>query len=162
MTVNIYTDGAARGNPGPGGYGAVLQFFDSRGNEHRKEISQGYKQTTNNRMELLAAIRGLELLNQPSEVNLYSDSKYLVDAFNKGWIENWKINRWRTANHQSVKNQDLWKALITLSKIHKITFNWVKGHDGIELNERCDQLAVEAAESKDLIKDVPVKVLIQI
>lgn len=156
MKVNVYTDGAARGNPGPGGFGVVIQFFDSQGNEHRKELSQGYIKTTNNRMELLAAIRGLEMLNKPSEVNLYSDSKYLVDAFNKGWIENWKNNRWKTTNHQPVKNQDLWKALIELSKIHKISFNWVKGHNGFELNERCDRLAVEAAESKDLIKDMPI------
>jgi ribonuclease HI len=162
ITINrviIYTDGSSRGNPGPGGYGVVLSYTDDRGNTHIKELSQGYQKTTNNRMELLAAIRGLEALNKPSTVNLYSDSKYLIDAFNKGWVSNWKKNAWRNANHKPVKNQDMWKALITLTSIHDVTFFWVRGHDGNPNNERCDELAVNAALSKDLLKDVPVKLM---
>ena len=154
--VTIYTDGAARGNPGPGGYGVVLLFDDGRGNTHRKELSQGYKNTTNNRMELLAVIRGLEALNTPSEVELYSDSSYLVNAFNKDWLSSWKSNRWKKSDGKPVKNQDMWKCLDKLNKIHKIKFIWVKGHAGNTENERCDTLAVQAAESKDLIKDEPV------
>ena len=113
MQVDIYTDGAARGNPeGPGGYGTVLEYRDTKGNLHTKELSQGYRKTTNNRMELMAAIAGLEALNRPCQVNLYSDSKYLVDAFNQHWIENWVRKGWKRGKNEPVKNIDLWKRLL--------------------------------------------------
>lgn len=149
MPVTIFTDGAARGNPGPGGYGVVIVYP----NQSKVELSQGYKKTTNNRMELLAAIRGLSYLSEPSEVILYSDSKYLIDSFNKGWLKSWKQNDWKTAGGSPVKNQDMWRTLLSLITLHKVEFHWVKGHDGNPYNERCDRLAVMAAESKDLLPD---------
>ena len=113
MKVKIYTDGAARGNPdGPGGYGTILSYMDSKGEEHIREYSQGYKKTTNNRMELMAAIVGLEALNRPCEVELYSDSKYLVDAFNQHWIDSWLRKNWVNSQKKPVKNPDLWKRLL--------------------------------------------------
>ena len=131
MQVDIYTDGAARGNPeGPGGYGTVLEYRDTKGNLHTKELSQGYRKTTNNRMELMAAIAGLEALNRPCQVNLYSDSKYLVDAFNQHWIENWVRKGWKRGKNEPVKNIDLWKRLLAAKEPHQVTFIWVKGHDG--------------------------------
>lgn len=153
--VTIYTDGAARGNPeGPGGYGAVLKVTDTNGTVHTKEISQGYIKTTNNRMELMAAIRALELLNKPCEVMLYSDSKYLVDAFNKGWIDGWVKNNWKKSDKKPVKNKDLWEALLKAKSNHKVRFIWVEGHAGNPDNERCDELATSAADGDDLIEDV--------
>lgn len=155
MRVTIYTDGAARGNPeGPGGYGAVLQYTDKNGTLHEKEISAGYRKTTNNRMELLAAIRGLEELNRPCEVDLYSDSKYLVDAFHQGWLNNWQKSGWKKADKKPVKNVDLWKKLLAVMAPHDVTFHWVKGHDGNPLNERCDTLATTAADGEELLEDV--------
>lgn len=155
MLVKIFTDGSARGNPhGPGGYGTILHYVDSRGNLHKREFSQGYKKTTNNRMELMAAIIGLEALLKPCEVELYSDSKYLVDAFNQHWIENWIKKGWKRGKNEPVKNVDLWKRLLKAKEQHKVTFHWVKGHDGHEENERCDFLAVSAAEGKNLLEDV--------
>lgn len=148
MKVTIYTDGAARGNPdGPGGYGAVLLYTDSRGQVHRRELSEGFRKTTNNRMELMAAIAGLEALNRPCEVDLFSDSKYLTDAFNKGWIESWQKKNWRKADGKPVLNTDLWERLLTAAASHSITWIWVKGHNGNPENERCDQLATEAADA---------------
>ena len=153
--VDVYTDGAARGNPeGPGGYGTILRFVDSKGNIHEREFSQGYVKTTNNRMELMAAIVGLEALTKPCEVTLYSDSKYLTDAFNAGWVDNWIKNNWKSASKQPVKNPELWKRLLEAKKPHKVTFVWVKGHDGHEFNERCDKLATSAADGDNLIEDV--------
>lgn len=155
LHVNIYTDGAARGNPeGPGGYGTILSFTDSKGEIHEREFSQGYIKTTNNRMELMAAIVGLEALTKPCEVTLYSDSKYLTDAFNAGWIESWVAHGWKTASKQPVKNPELWKRLLKAKEPHNVTFVWVKGHDGHEYNERCDTLATTAADGDDLIEDV--------
>ena len=152
--VSIYTDGAAKGNPdGPGGYGAVLQYTDKQGVLHEKEISQGYIRTTNNRMELMAVIAGLEALNRPCLVDLYSDSKYVVDAFNQGWISSWIKNNWSRGKSGPVKNIDLWKRLLKAMEIHKVNFIWVKGHDGVEVNERCDRLACKAALGRDLIED---------
>ena len=152
--VTIYTDGAARGNPdGPGGYGAVIEFIDSRGNLHTKELSQGYVKTTNNRMELMGAIAALEAQNRPCEVELWSDSGYLVDAFNKHWIDSWIRNRWMRSKTHPVKNVDLWQRLLEASKMHRVTWNWVKGHSGHPQNERCDALATAAADSPDLIPD---------
>ena len=155
MQVDIYTDGAARGNPdGPGGYGTVLEYRDSRGELHTKEISQGYQKTTNNRMELMAAIAGLEALNRPCQVDLYSDSKYLVDAFNQNWIQGWVKKDWKRGKNEPVKNIDLWKRLLKAKEPHQVTFIWVKGHDGHPQNERCDELATTAADGEELIEDV--------
>ena len=154
MQVKIYTDGAARGNPdGPGGYGTVLEYVDSKGELHTKEISQGYQRTTNNRMELMAVIAGLEALNRPCEVELYSDSKYVVDAFNQHWIDGWIKKGWKRGKNEPVKNIDLWKRLLIAKEPHHVTFIWVKGHDGHPQNERCDTLATTAADGNDLIVD---------
>ena len=150
----IYTDGAARGNPdGPGGYGAVLEYIDSKGTLHTKEISAGYRKTTNNRMELMAAIAGLEALNRPCEVELYSDSKYLTDAFNQHWIEGWIRRGWKKSDKTAVKNIALWQRLLEAAKPHRIRWNWVKGHAGHPQNERCDQLATGAADGSGLLDD---------
>ena len=157
MRVMIFTDGAARGNPeGPGGYGAILQVVSADGTLHEKELSCGYKKTTNNRMELMAAIRGLEALNKPCQVTLYSDSKYLVDAFNQRWIDNWLKKGWVKSDKKPVKNVDLWKALLKAMEPHQVSFVWVKGHDGHTENERCDVLATTAADQPEefLIDDV--------
>lgn len=155
MFVKVYTDGAARGNPdGPGGYGTVLHYTDSKGQLHERELSAGYKKTTNNRMELMAAITGLEALTKPCEVELYSDSKYVVDAFNQHWIDSWIKKGWKRGKNQPVKNIDLWKRLLKAKEPHQVTFCWVKGHDGHEMNERCDFLATTAADGDNLLDDV--------
>ncbi len=155
MEVEIYTDGAARGNPdGPGGYGTVLRYIDGNGVLHEKELSQGYIKTTNNRMELMAAIAGLEALKAPCDVKLYSDSKYLVDAFNLKWIDGWIRKGWKRGRNEPVKNPDLWKRLLKAMEKHNVTFIWVKGHDGHPINERCDMLATGAADGDGLIEDV--------
>lgn len=152
--VQIFTDGSARGNPdGPGGYGTVLQFTDSKGQLHEKVISAGYKKTTNNRMELMAAIAGLEALNRPCEVELYSDSKYLTDAFNQRWIDSWVANKWRRGKSGMVRNVDLWERLLAAKAPHLVTFIWVKGHAGHPQNERCDKLATSAADGTELLVD---------
>lgn len=151
--VTIYTDGSSRGNPGPGGYGAVLIFVDGAGAEHRLELSEGFSRTTNNRMEMMAAAAALEALKRPCEVELHSDSQYLVNAHEKGWIRGWQRNGWKTAAKKSVKNVDLWKRLIAAEKPHRVRYVWVKGHAGHELNERCDQLAVSAATGEGLKSD---------
>lgn len=153
--IKIFTDGAARGNPdGPGGYGTVLEYVDTKGEVHTKEFSCGYKKTTNNRMELMAAIVGLEALNRPCEVELYSDSKYVVDAFNQHWIDSWLMKGWKRGKNEPVKNVDLWKRLLKAKEPHQVTFIWVKGHDGHPQNERCDELATSAADGENLIEDV--------
>lgn len=152
--VLLFTDGAARGNPdGPGGYGAVLQFTDSKGQLHEKTMSAGYVRTTNNRMELMAAIAGLESLTRPCQVDLYSDSKYLTDAFNQHWIDNWVKNNWTRGKSGPVKNIDLWERLLKAMNPHQVTFHWVKGHAGHPQNERCDKLATSAADGSDLLVD---------
>ena len=131
MLVRIYTDGAARGNPdGPGGYGTILSYIDKNGMEHIREFSAGYKKTTNNRMELMAAIIGLEALIKPCEVELYSDSQYLVNAFEKKWIDSWVKKNWKRGKDEPVKNSDLWKRLLKAKELHQVKFIWVKGHDG--------------------------------
>jgi ribonuclease HI len=148
MKVKIFTDGAARGNPeGPGGYGAVLLYTDPKGEVHTKELSEGFQKTTNNRMELMAAIAALEALNRPCEVDLYSDSKYLTDAFNQKWIDSWIRRGWKKADKSDVLNTDLWKRLLEAAKPHTITWIWVKGHAGNPYNERCDKLATAAADA---------------
>lgn len=154
MKVTIYTDGSARGNPdGPGGYGAVIHYVDLAGKLHVREYSAGYKKTTNNRMELMAAIAGLEALTKPCEVTLVSDSKYLTDAFNKQWVDGWLKNNWKNSQKQPVKNIDLWKRLLAAKEKHQVSFVWVKGHAGHPENERCDQLATSAADGEDLLDD---------
>ena len=153
--VYIYTDGSARGNPeGPGGYGCILRYIDQRGGVHEKELSRGYKKTTNNRMELMAAIAGLEALTRPCSVDLYSDSQYLVHAFNEHWIENWQKKNWKRSKNEEVKNVDLWKRLLEAAAPHEITWHWVRGHNGHEENERCDRLATDAADGTELCDDV--------
>ena len=138
--IKIYTDGACSGNPGPGGWGAILMYGNNR-----KEISGGEAHTTNNRMELTAAKAALEALQELCDVELYSDSAYLINAFNQGWIDSWLKNGWRTSQKQAVENKDLWEALIALTKIHNVRFLKVKGHADDVLNNRCDALArVEA------------------
>ncbi len=131
--VEIYTDGAARGNPnGPGGYGAILRFTDSKGQVHEKELSEGFNPTSNNRME---------------DVDLYSDSSYLINAVNKGWLSSWQKNGWKTADKSPVKNRDLWERFLRAKAPHRVTFHWVKGHAGHPENERCDTLATTAADA---------------
>ena len=148
--VTLYTDGACSGNPGAGGYGAILVHVDANGQKHEKEFSQGYKLTTNNQMELLAVIVGLEALKKPCDVTVYSDSKYVVDAFNNKWIDGWIAKGWKTAGKSPVKNVDLWKRLLDAKKAHDVEFIWVKGHAGHEYNERCDSLAVAASKAENL------------
>lgn len=144
--VNIYTDGSALGNPGPGGYGIIMELA---GKQYVKEFSQGYAYTTNNRMELLAVIIGLENLKKhPMDVVVYSDSKYVIDSVEKKWVFGWK-----TKNFKGKKNPDLWKRFLKVYDLHKIRFQWIKGHNNHPQNERCDQLAVEAAKNGIKIKD---------
>lgn len=152
--VTLYTDGACSGNPGVGGYGAILVHVDANGIKHEKEFSKGYKMTTNNQMELLAVIVGLEALKKPCNVTVYSDSKYVVDAFNNKWIDGWIAKGWKTAGKSPVKNVDLWKRLLEAMKQHDVEFIWVKGHAGHEYNERCDSLAVAAGKKDDLKSEV--------
>ena len=134
--VTIYTDGACSGNPGPGGWGAILEY-----NGHMKEISGGEEMTTNNRMELMAAIRSLSILKEPCEVELWTDSQYIARAINEGWLAGWKRRGWRRKEGE-LKNPELWQRLDALLGEHKVTVNWLRGHDGQEQNERCDALAV--------------------
>lgn len=148
MRVVIYTDGSSRGNPGPGGYGVVLSYADPSGVSHTRELSQGYRRTTNNRMELMGVIAGLEALNRPCEVELHSDSQYVCNAFNQHWVDGWQSRGWKTASRQPVKNPDLWKRLLAAKGPHDVRFVWVKGHAGEEVNERCDELATSAADGE--------------
>ena len=139
--VDIYTDGACKGNPGAGGYGAILVYGG-----REKEFSGGEAMTTNNRMELSAVITALAALKEPCEVTLTSDSKYVVDAVTKKWVYGWRDKGWKKADGKQALNIDLWEKLLELLEIHKVTFVWIKGHDGHEYNERCDRLAVKEAE----------------
>lgn len=135
--VELFTDGACSGNPGKGGWGAILRF-----NGHEKELCGGEMETTNNRMELTAVIRGLEALKEPCQVRLTSDSKYVIDAVSKGWVYSWKKNGWRKADKKPALNVDLWEMLLPLLEMHTVEFVWVKGHQGHPENERCDKMAV--------------------
>ncbi|MCC7303786.1 MAG: ribonuclease HI [Bacteroidia bacterium] len=141
--IIIYTDGASRGNPGPGGYGTILMA-----GTHRKELSEGYRLTTNNRMELLSVIKGLEALRKPCQVIIYSDSKYVVDSVEKGWVFGWE-----KTGFKKKMNPDLWKRFLIVYRRHKVKFHWVKGHANNPFNNRCDELAVEAALGHDLRED---------
>lgn len=154
MQVTLYTDGSARSNPtGPGGYGAILVYIDPEGNRREKELSAGYVCATNNRMELMAVIAGLEALVAPCQVTVYSDSKYIVDAFNQHWIDGWQKKGWKRGKNEEVKNVDLWKRLLVAKQKHQVSFCWVKGHNGHPENERCDRLATAAADGKELLVD---------
>lgn len=146
--VVAYTDGACRGNPGPGGYGVVLTM-----DGHRRELSGGFARTTNNRMELLAAIRALEVLTRKCRITIHTDSQYVVQGINEGWAVRWRSKGWRTAPGRRAKNHDLWTDLLRLVETHEVTFSWVKGHAGIEENERTDQLAETAACGTNLPPD---------
>lgn len=146
--VEIFTDGACSGNPGKGGYGAILRYKGQI-----KELSQGYLSTTNNRMEIMAAVVALEALKEPCKVTLTSDSKYLVDAIEQGWLEKWRSNNWYRTKKEKAKNVDLFKRLITQIEKHDVSFVWVKGHAGHSENERCDELATGAIKSDNLIED---------
>lgn len=137
--VEIYTDGACSGNPGVGGWASVLLY-----EQHKKELYGNDKETTNNRMELTAVIEALKALKRPCNVTLYSDSKYVIDSINKDWVYKWKANNWIKSDRKPALNTDLWKELLTLLEVHKVKFVWVKGHNGNEYNERCDELAVKA------------------
>ena len=146
--ITIYTDGGCIGNPGPGGYGVIL-----RHNGREKQLSGGFRLTTNNRMEIMAAIVGLEALKKPCSVALYSDSKYLVDSMIKGWARRWKANNWRRNKREKAINTDLWDRLLGLCAQHTVRFVWVRGHAGNEGNERCDSLVKEAVSQQDLPVD---------
>ncbi len=147
-SVIIYTDGACIGNPGPGGYGAVLLF-----NGERKELSGGFRRTTNNRMELLAAVLALEALKEPCAVTLYSDSQYLVDNYTKGYAHGWRKRGWKRSNKEPALNADLWERVLQQGERHRVRFQWVKGHAGNTENERCDELSLIAATGKNLPAD---------
>lgn len=147
-TIDLYTDGACSGNPGKGGYGVVLKYKD-----HVKELSGGYLLTTNNRMEILAVIRGLEALHETCNVNVYSDSKYVIDAITQGWVYKWEANGWMRGKKAPALNVDLWEQLLVLMEEHNVEFHWVKGHAGHPENERCDALAVSAYNGENLCED---------
>lgn len=147
--ITLYTDGACSGNPGPGGYAAILLY-----DKHRKEISGGYKNTTNNRMELRAVIAGLEALKEKCNVTILSDSKYIVDAMNQGWARRWQANNWKRNKKEKALNVDLWKCILDLCNQHDVTFKWVESHAGNKYNERCDELAVSESLKTDLPDDV--------
>ena len=144
--VTLYSDGSSRGNPGPGGYGTILQFRDSAGELHEREYSGGFPDTTNNRMELMGVITGLENLKKPCSVTVITDSQYVVKAFNEGWLKSWQRKNWMRTKTEEVKNVDLWKRLLDAAKPHELTFEWVRGHNGHPENERCDALATAAAD----------------
>ena len=146
--IEIYTDGACSKNPGEGGYGIVFLYKGAR-----KEMSAGYKLTTNNRMEILAVIRALEVLKEPCDVTLYSDSKYVVDSITKGWVYNWKKKNWIKSDKKKAINVDLWERMLEMLEKHKVEFVWVKGHANNVENERCDELAREAIKSGNLLED---------
>ncbi len=147
-TVDLYTDGACSGNPGPGGYGFILSYKG-----HEKEGSCGYLLTTNNRMEIMAVIKGLSTLRETCNVNLYSDSKYVIDAIDKGWVYKWEANNWMRTKTRKASNVDLWEQLLVLLDEHNVELHWVKGHAGNPNNERCDKLAVAAYLGDNLIED---------
>ncbi|MBO6146199.1 MAG: ribonuclease HI [Lachnospiraceae bacterium] len=144
--IMLFSDGSSRGNPGPGGYGTILRFTDSKGEVHEREYSEGFPDTTNNRMELMGVIRGFEELTRPCRVHVVTDSQYVVKAFTEGWLENWIARDWRGSDRKPVKNIELWQRLVNAMDGHEYTFEWVKGHAGHPENERCDRLAAGAAD----------------
>jgi ribonuclease HI len=146
--VTLYTDGACSGNPGPGGYGAILEYGD-----RTREISGGFQNTTNNRMEIMAVLAGLTALKEPCDVTVFSDSRYVVDAVEKGWLDRWQAKGWMRNNTEKALNVDLWKKLLPLLKKHRVVFKWIRGHSQNPQNERCDRLAVAAAARPGLPED---------
>lgn len=151
--VTIYTDGACANNPGKGGFGIVMMYEDKTKKIHQKQFSKGYKHTTNNRMELMAVVYALNMLKKPCNIKLYSDSKYVIDAINQGWLENWQKKNWKLNTNNPVKNIDLWKNFLEAKKPHNIEFIWVKGHNENKYNELCDKLAVQARNEENLEED---------
>ena len=151
--VDLFSDGSSRGNPGPGGYGTILRFQKPTGEIVEKELSQGYVRTTNNRMELMGVIAGLECLRTACDVTVYTDSQYVVKAFNDHWIDGWLKRGWKNASKNPVKNVPLWKRLLEAKKDHRVQFVWVRGHAGHQENERCDELATVAADGVNLLPD---------
>ena len=149
----LYSDGACSGNPGPGGYGVILKYGD-----HGKELSGGFANTTNNRMELIAVIKGLQSLKEPCDVTVVSDSRYIVDAMENGWARKWRANGWKRNKKDPALNPDLWAQLLDLCQKHTVRFQWVNGHAGHPENERCDQLAVAAAAMPGLPADVRIPI----
>ena len=147
--VTLYTDGACSGNPGPGGYGVILEYGG-----YTKELSGGFRNTTNNRMEMMAVIAGLAALKEPCEVAVVSDSRYVVDAIEKGWVRKWQANGWMRNKKEKARNVDLWRKLLALLEKHRVTFAWVRSHNDHPQNERCDRLAVAAAAQPGLPKDI--------
>ena len=147
--VTLYTDGACSGNPGPGGYGAILEY-----GKHSRELSAGFRNTTNNRMEMVAVIAGLSALKEPCEVTVVSDSRYVVDGIEKGWARKWQANRWMRNKEEKALNVDLWRRLLKLLEKHRVTFTWIRGHNDQPQNERCDRLAVAAAAQPNLPEDI--------
>jgi len=147
--ITIYTDGACSGNPGPGGYGVILKY-----NSHEKELSGGFRRTTNNRMELMGAIAGLQVLKEPCEVTIVTDSQYLVNAIEKGWVLKWRAMGWMRNKKEKALNPDLWEKLLSVMEKHKVRFHWIRGHNGHPENERCDRLAVNASQLPGLQDDV--------
>lgn len=147
MKVKIYSDGSSRGNPGPGGYGSILKYVDPNGQLHVKELTEGFKETTNNKMELLGVIVAFECLKKPCDVEVYSDSKYVIDAFRQKWIDSWVEANFRRGKKNEVKNIELWERLLKAIEPHNVTWNWIKGHNGHPENERCDELATKSADS---------------
>ena len=151
--VDIYTDGACANNPGKGGYGIVMMYKDKNNTIHQKEFSKGFEYTTNNRMELMAFIDALNILNKPCKIKLYSDSKYVIDAINQKWLDGWVEKNWKLNSKNPVKNIDLWEKFLTAQKNHEIEFIWVKGHNSNKYNEICDKLAVCARNKENLETD---------
>jgi len=155
--VTLYSDGACSVNPGPGGYGSILEF-----NGTRKEFSDGFRNTTNNRMELMGVIEPLRLLKEPCKVTIYTDSKYIVNSIEKGWLDGWSKKDWKRSDKEPVRNIDLWKLMLEMLEVHQLDFNWIKGHNEHPENERCDELAVDARLQSGLQKDAEYeKVLIK-
>lgn len=153
MRVEAWSDGSSRGNPGPGGYGCVLRYTGPDGRTYERELSAGYRRTTNNRMELMGAIVALEALRRPCAVTMTTDSQYVVKAFTDNWIAGWQRRGWKTASKQPVKNVDLWQRLIAAAEPHEVEWKWVRGHAGHPENERCDELATAAADGSALLED---------
>lgn len=152
--VFIYSDGSAKPNPGRGGYGTIVKFVnDDYTVDHIEEFAEGFKTTTNNRMELMGIIKGLSAVSRPSDIHIMTDSAYVVNGFTKGWIDAWKRNGWKTSEGKDVKNDELWKRILELKLPHNVTFIWIKGHYGHLENERCDYLANKAADGYNLVKD---------
>ena len=153
MHVTLYSDGSSLGNPGPGGYGTILEYISPTGEVHTREYTYGYRMTTNNRMELRGVIAGLKQLTKPCDVDVYTDSQYVVNMFEKHWVEGWQKKGWKNSKREPVKNRDLIEELMEAMAPHKVSYHWIKGHAGHPQNERCDLLARTSAEGENLLTD---------